>query len=116
MGREVHGTSLVYKCTARDEKREAMSNYIGLTGGKIKPRISVHHSELNDIKKANQHCLKRVVNEMDKGIKAGELILPSEGHHEFEVNLHTPHRPPLWTSATGVLYSLFLWWTLEKWN
>ena len=34
----------VYKCFGRDKNKKEIWNYIGLTGGGIKPRISTHYS------------------------------------------------------------------------
>ena len=58
---------VIYKCTSLDSKGEEKWNYIGLTGGKIKPRISVHYSEMRDIKYSKTTLSKKVITDREKG-------------------------------------------------
>ena len=60
---------MIYKCTAKNQNGGAEWNYIGLTGGKIKPRISVHKSECRDIKYSKTTLSKKVINDREGGVK-----------------------------------------------
>ena len=42
---------LVYKCTGYDENGQEVWNYVGLTGGNIKDRISTHYNTFKDPEK-----------------------------------------------------------------
>ena len=64
---------MVYKCTARAEDGSEAWNYIGLTGGKIKARISNHIWECKAKNRCKTTLSKKVVDEREIGIKARTL-------------------------------------------
>ena len=60
----------VYKCIAVDKEGKPVWNYIGLTGGGIKPRISVHYNTFKDEdKETNTTLSEQMWEDKRKGIK-----------------------------------------------
>ena len=51
MGGECKENGVVYKCTGYDDNGEEIRNYVGLTGGNIKQRISTHYNTFIDEEK-----------------------------------------------------------------